>query len=58
MRINVKEIVVRREPPKKVVKPTPEPKVETKIEVQPEPEPQTPVIRNQRWFDEQKRLRQ
>ena len=58
MRINVEETVVRREPPKKVAKPTPEPKVENKIEVQPEPEPQAPVIRNQKWFDEQKRLRQ
>ena len=54
MRINVEEIVVRREPPKKDTKPTPEPKVE----VQPEPEPQRPVRRNQKWFDEQKRLRQ
>jgi len=58
MRINVEEIIVRREPPKKAEKPTPEPKVETKIEVQPEPEPQVPVFRNQKWFDEQKRLRQ
>ena len=58
MRINVEEIVVRREPPKKVKKLTPEPKVETKIKVQPEPEPQAPIIRNQKWFDEQKRLRQ
>ena len=57
MRINVNEIVAGREPPKKVKKPTPEPKVEPKTEPQPEPEPQTPVIRNQKWFDEQK-LRQ
>ena len=54
MRINVEEIVVRREPPKKVIKPTPE----SKVEAQPQPEPQAPVIRNQKWFDEQKRLRQ
>jgi len=52
MRINVEEIVVRREPSKKVEKPTPESKPESK------PEPQAPVIRNQKWFDEQKRLRQ
>jgi len=58
MRINVEEIVVRRAPPKKIKKPTPEPKVETEIEVQPEPEPYVPVRRNQKWFDEQKRLRQ
>ena len=57
MRVNVEEIVLRREPPKKVAKPTPEPKVETKIEVQPEPELHIPIKRNQRWFDEQK-LRQ
>ena len=54
MRINVNEIVAGREPPKKVTKPTPEPKVEP----QPDPEPQPPVKRNQKWFDEQKRLRQ
>ena len=36
----------------KVTKPTPEPKVDI------QPEPQAPVIRNQKWFDEQKRLRQ
>ena len=52
MRINVEEIVIRREPPKKVTKPTPEPKVEV------QPEPQLPVKRNQKWFDEQKRMRQ
>ena len=52
MRIKVEETVFRREPPKKVIKPTPEPKVEIK------PEPQIPVKRNQKWFNEQKRLRQ
>jgi hypothetical protein len=52
MRINVEEIVVRREPPKKVEKPTPEPKVEI------QPEPQRPIKRNQKWFNEQKKLRQ
>tara|TARA_R100001510_G_C7627774_1_gene187296 strand:- start:62 stop:232 length:171 start_codon:yes stop_codon:yes gene_type:complete len=56
MRINVEEIVIRREPPKKVKKLTPEPKVEVKSDI--EPEPQAPVRRNQKWFDEQKRLRQ
>ena len=58
MRINVEEIIIRREPPKKVAKPTPEPTPEPKVEPQPEPEPQPPVKRNQRWFDEQKGLRQ
>jgi hypothetical protein len=48
MKINVEEIVVKREPPKKVEKLAPEKKVE----------PQVPVFRNQKWFDEQKRLRQ
>jgi hypothetical protein len=52
MRINVEETVLRREPLKKVTKPTPKPKVEIK------PEPQIPVKRNQKWFDEQKKLRQ
>ena len=54
MRVNVEEIIDRREPLKKDTKPTPEPKVE----VQSKPEPQAPVIRNQKGFDEQKRLRQ
>jgi hypothetical protein len=52
MRINVEEIVVGREPPKKVEKPTPEPK-----DVPPSELPR-PVKRNQKWFDEQKKLRQ
>ena len=54
MRVNVEEIVVGREPPKKIKRPAPEPKVEP----QPESEPQRPVKRNQKWFDEQKRMRQ
>jgi len=56
MRIHVEETVLRREPFKKVEKPTPEPKVEP--QPRPQPEPQRPVKRNQKWFDEQKRLRQ
>ena len=56
MRINVEETVLRREPPKKVIKPTPKPTPEPRVEIQ--PEPQIPVKRNQKWFNEQKRLRQ